>query len=59
MLWDMPQAQLKGSTNMKLYIVYDPQGYDRGYVRAYNHNSAEVKAIQLYGAGSSVAYTEI
>lgn len=44
---------------MKLYIVYDPQGYDRGYVRAYNHNSAEVKAIQLYGVGSSVVYTEI
>jgi hypothetical protein len=44
---------------MKMYIVYDAIGYERGYIRAINHNKAEAKAIELYGKGASVAYTEL
>jgi hypothetical protein len=44
---------------MKTYIVYDPSGIERGYIKAGNHNSAEKKAIKKFGVGSSVCYTEL
>ena len=44
---------------MKTYIVYNRNGVEVGLIYANNHNSAEKKAIILYGDGSSVAYTEI
>ncbi len=44
---------------MKTYIVYDPQGNERGYVRTANQNAAEKKAVASYGERSTVAYTEL
>jgi len=44
---------------MKTYIVYDPRGDEVGYIKARGHNEAEAKAIRIYGAGSSVCYTEL
>jgi hypothetical protein len=44
---------------MKLYIVFDMTGHELGYVKAGSHNSAEKKAVKLYGKGVTVAYTEI
>lgn len=44
---------------MKVYIVYDPKGEEVGYIKAANHNSAEKKAVEKYGKGSFVAYTEL
>lgn len=44
---------------MKVYIVYDSAGVERGYIRARSHNEAEAKARKMYGEQASVAYTEI
>jgi hypothetical protein len=44
---------------MKVYIVYDPCGEEKGYIRARNHNAAQIKAVQLYGENSHAVYTEI
>lgn len=44
---------------MKVFIVYDDKGNDRGYVYAKNHNDAEKKAHYMYGPKAFVAYTEI
>lgn len=44
---------------MKTYIVYDPKGNERPYIKARSHNEAEKKAIAMYGVGSSVCYTEV
>lgn len=44
---------------MKVYIVYDSAGVERGYLRARSHNEAEARAKKLYGEKASVAYTEI
>jgi hypothetical protein len=44
---------------MKVFIVYDKFGEERGYVYAKNHNDAEKKAHYMYGPQASVAYTEI
>ena len=44
---------------MKTYIVYGKDGNELGYIKAKGHNQAESKAIAKYGAGTSVAYTEL
>ena len=44
---------------MKVYIVYDGEGNERGMIRAKSHNDAEAKARKMYGPNASVAYTEI
>ncbi len=44
---------------MKVYIVYDSAGVERGMIRARNHNEAERKARKMYGDRASVAYTEV
>jgi hypothetical protein len=49
-----------------LYLVYDPQGEEvltkfgtPVLIKALSHNDAERKAVELYGQGSTVAYTEV
>lgn len=44
---------------MKSYIVYDEFGNELTIIKAGSHNSAEKKAIEKYGDGVSVAYTEV
>ena len=44
---------------MKTYIVYGKDGKELGTIKAKNHNKAESKAFINYGAGTSVAYTEV
>lgn len=44
---------------MKVYIVYDGNGEERGMIRARNHNEAEKKTRKMFGENAIVAYTEI
>ena len=44
---------------MKTYVVFDPQGNERGYVKATSHNNAEKKAVAKFGERSTVSYTEL
>lgn len=44
---------------MKTYIVYDAKGNEHGYVKAANHNAAEKKAVERFGNGATVSYTEL
>lgn len=44
---------------MKTYIVYSRLGKPLAHIKAGSHNSAEKKAISLFGNGVSVAYTEL
>jgi hypothetical protein len=45
---------------MKIYIVYNAQGYEIGLIKAGSHNAAEKKARKKFeGQKVSVAYTEL
>ena len=44
---------------MKVFIVYDKYGEERGYVYAKNHNDAEKKEHYIYCPQVFVVYTEI
>lgn len=43
---------------MKTYIVYSPEGYKMGYIKAADEATALAKAIGRYGEGSSVCFTK-
>ena len=43
---------------MKLFIVYNPEGFKVGYLRADDEATALAKAIRKYGKGASVCFTK-